>query len=1352
MSTYSDRMMPSLLDREVSAKSDDAFGHRHFADALRSLIENENHDPPYSIGLLGGWGTGKSTIKSLYIENLEDDAGANGTGRARGERFYPITFNAWRFGGSDIKRALLRHVYLELGGDERSLRDALFRQIERSTDESKSAKELKSDFWALWGLPLLSIASLALIVGLVVYVGSWLIGAGQVSSSIIGSAAFIFAIFALKYYVRSGVPFISFRKPINRIELPFASAEEYEDLLLEQIKEFAETREGKQCERLVVFVDDLDRLSAKEMVDGLDAIRTFLDLPDHKIPEKMGVVFVISCDEKRVARAIKHKWVNSDLPGGVFSFEDARRYLDRMFQFRLEIPRFPKRDMRNFADQKFRDKLPEIAKDIEKNGTSLESVRTRLMHVDVESPRNAIQIINAFVQSWWIAKRREHEGPGSERAGGLREGVVTSNPEALAALSVLRVDYPDFYDELERQPDLIQRFIGVFIRGENPQDQPESIRGALSRFSADDEGGSVEEEHKGLLRYISSLQGLQWPPSLRPLLLLTQDPTTRDLGESEIRVREELVSGNQQGVLEALGRQNDDKVFSRSEVEILHNVVEELYQGDAIHQDNAASVVARFTDRIPAGGLGRQLYTYLYGRLLRSDNLRYRLGVDIIQDVLGRLRPEEKSLIATQLVEDAIKMEGEISFLTKELETPSLSEALDIVRDVVSLVLQVHRDHGLKPQAKTELLEWLESRRVAVNGKEDELPFSELEEWMKEYEDSLLPDFGPQYIDLLASYLEADRESEFNLRDALRRSREVFDTMVQPGVESREELAGVLQRFASVKSGLAVTLAYSFVDENTQAFSGNSFSNFIRALAARIQKQESKEDWGISETWQKDINALLHLVDTRIDDIENVDAHEALEDVAIVLGRASHGEEGAEQRADHATQIIDRLLRIAPGSANRVLSGWADRVLRDLPTTSRKWIGNNMYRFNEETKSALTDHISAVRTRSIALDTASNYREFMAEITKEGAKTSEMQSHLQSVYTYIHRNSTDQQLLERIFPVLPRFIKYGPKDAAGQMIDKLFTDNRTARPLYGSLHQHMTGYWPIEQEEYNSYSPKTYFNYGKDYIDKWPSDEKAPQVLHSIQCMAEKNLVTEDEHPGLVRVACKLWGHDKSAALDTIKSFETPPPELDSILELMGSVTASSNDDFEMLKEAWGELSNRISEDEHSQIATLILSRSAKGTDAKPDLCLEIWIDTSSTFKGDLLHSLALSGELNDEQRKRVWLQVERTANELGGNFFIRTLPDFFGLSEAMQAQTEVLSDKSKSEISDLFERRKEQHDLSRALLKALAAAGAKKVKRKIAKWIGELQTPSSLINESEDELSENDRELLAEAVPSYSA
>ncbi len=102
--SYQQVEMPSLLDREIQNEAQDAFGHRHFALGLKSLIES--HDPPYSIGLLGKWGVGKSSVKEIYLADLKNDTTKKPSKSLRKNMILPITFNAWRYGGTDIKRDL----------------------------------------------------------------------------------------------------------------------------------------------------------------------------------------------------------------------------------------------------------------------------------------------------------------------------------------------------------------------------------------------------------------------------------------------------------------------------------------------------------------------------------------------------------------------------------------------------------------------------------------------------------------------------------------------------------------------------------------------------------------------------------------------------------------------------------------------------------------------------------------------------------------------------------------------------------------------------------------------------------------------------------------------------------------------------------------------------------------------------------------------------------------------------------------------------------------------------------------------------------------------------------------------
>jgi hypothetical protein len=171
-----------------------------------------------------------------------------------------------------------------------------------------------------------------------------------------------------------------------------------------------------------------------------------MDIPK-EVPEGPGMVFVISCDEERVASALadrRRQQENPEAPGAIFSRDDARRFLDRIFQFRLEIPPLPKRDMRSYAKKRLVENLPDVAENLQERSVDLDVLIDRMMHPGVGSPRDAIHILNAFAHTWWLAQRREREA-GTERPGGLQEGAVADHPLTLAALCVLQVDFPDFY-------------------------------------------------------------------------------------------------------------------------------------------------------------------------------------------------------------------------------------------------------------------------------------------------------------------------------------------------------------------------------------------------------------------------------------------------------------------------------------------------------------------------------------------------------------------------------------------------------------------------------------------------------------------------------------------------------------------------------------------------------------------------------------------------------------------------------------------------------------------------------------------------------------------------------------------
>src|SRR4051812_42607247 len=95
-SPYRDDKLRALQDAES-----DAFGHRDYAAAIVSALADV--PTPFTLGLFGAWGTGKSTILAEVTRRL---AAEDNTAVA--------TFDVWRYEGDSLRRELIRDVGRQL--------------------------------------------------------------------------------------------------------------------------------------------------------------------------------------------------------------------------------------------------------------------------------------------------------------------------------------------------------------------------------------------------------------------------------------------------------------------------------------------------------------------------------------------------------------------------------------------------------------------------------------------------------------------------------------------------------------------------------------------------------------------------------------------------------------------------------------------------------------------------------------------------------------------------------------------------------------------------------------------------------------------------------------------------------------------------------------------------------------------------------------------------------------------------------------------------------------------------------------------------------------------------------------
>jgi len=319
--------------------SEDLLGFKVHADLLINIIKDESI-LPITIGVFGDWGSGKSSILQIIKEefDIEDDKDS-----------LCIYFNGWTFEGyDDAKAALLNSILKELEDNKKI-----------SAELKNSIKEKAKKLWK-------SI--------------DWMRGAGMVMKNV--------ALPAVSAYFTGGLSLLPFAvqkltewgdNPENIIKN--LSTEEGQEIFKAFVKEskeedknatnavadfrkdFSELLEATNFKRLVVIIDDLDRCSPERIIENLEAIKLFLNVPN--------TAFVIGADPRIVKYAIEHKYKNNKEIE-----EDNNRividYLEKLIQLPYSLPRLSESEVETYismlvckkeiGDTKFKNVIDEFKK------------------------------------------------------------------------------------------------------------------------------------------------------------------------------------------------------------------------------------------------------------------------------------------------------------------------------------------------------------------------------------------------------------------------------------------------------------------------------------------------------------------------------------------------------------------------------------------------------------------------------------------------------------------------------------------------------------------------------------------------------------------------------------------------------------------------------------------------------------------------------------------------------------------------------------------------------------------------------------------------------------------------------
>jgi KAP family P-loop domain len=283
---------PTSYSRSIFAPTDDiptTLGADRLADELVNLLEAMGNGKGQMIGLFGQWGRGKSHLAGLAKKSIHE----------KKKKFIWVDFHAWKYQDTHAVWAYLYESlsaeYFKSGATENWLTKQ-FRKYQKRFKINKA----KNGVWPLVFFVLLLLAATFSFFKLDLHAlrSKWTISAGLTSFLTLVSAYFNF------------VKKRTAEKASDLIKRYF-SHKSFSDLLgvqaeiQKEMKILLKTWIPKPEEnRILLFVDDIDRCPEEQIIRMIDALRVMLE--DEDIAKR--VLILTAVDERMLKRAIITKY------------------------------------------------------------------------------------------------------------------------------------------------------------------------------------------------------------------------------------------------------------------------------------------------------------------------------------------------------------------------------------------------------------------------------------------------------------------------------------------------------------------------------------------------------------------------------------------------------------------------------------------------------------------------------------------------------------------------------------------------------------------------------------------------------------------------------------------------------------------------------------------------------------------------------------------------------------------------------------------------------------------------------------------------------------------------------------
>lgn len=402
-----------LKEYPLNSNTDVEFGHREIIGTLKKIVCSANYN--LTIGLFGGWGTGKSTIVEVLREELKE------------KKIPLILFDVWKHEGDALRRTFLKELDDQLSADNygkdyirelNTLNERVYASSGTTIDSFRfsRAKFLRHLFLiaSLSGFLALTVFMLYLcfkyIFAIDILNHLVLPSVGSLFASVLTGGLLFKYIDSFIKTEKKDIKFDRFQDP-HEFEMEF-------DRLVDNLKE--------DREKIVIAFDNLDRVNGDSALKVIATIKTFLN---YRKNGNKKIYFLIPCD----VAAIKGH-IAASLRANEQSDEEMylEEFLRKFFNTSIWIPDFYTAELENFATKKLVEtNVPAFHDDY---------LSWLITTVYYQNPRQIIQFINSLLSNYLLMEEFCESGGLAER------GFYKKNVPQLAKFLLIKQKFPDQLD------------------------------------------------------------------------------------------------------------------------------------------------------------------------------------------------------------------------------------------------------------------------------------------------------------------------------------------------------------------------------------------------------------------------------------------------------------------------------------------------------------------------------------------------------------------------------------------------------------------------------------------------------------------------------------------------------------------------------------------------------------------------------------------------------------------------------------------------------------------------------------------------------------------------------------------